>query len=288
MAKRAKSLIVGIHGLKNKTVPETLEGWWKAAIKEGLVRNCGGQSFEIDLELVYWADLMYARPTSPNIQAEPYVIAGGTGPLPRAGLSARKIAAARIQGSVGKILEKILGAPVTNEAVRDAFKIRVPDLVRYKEHQALQEATRNRLIEPLRAAHKAGRRIMLIAHSMGSIIAFEVLRDAGRTVPGLEVSHFVTVGSPLGLAEVEEVISGPMRVPECVARWSNFADPRDQVARWDTFLSENFEPSSRGVAIVDQLVINGYVSPTGKPNPHKIYGYLRAPEISDLIASFVR
>jgi hypothetical protein len=127
---------------------------------------------------------------------------------------------------------------------------------------------------------------MLIAHSMGSIVAYEVLRDCEHAVPGLEVAHFVTVGSPLGLAEVEEVVSGPMRVPDCVARWSNFADPRDQVARWDTFLSENFEASRKGVVIVDHLVINGYLSPTGKPNPHKIYGYLRTPEVSDLIAGF--
>ena len=286
MAKQGKSIIIGIHGLKNKTVPESLRDWWRAAIDEGLCRNQGGRSLEIDFELVYWADLLYARPKSPNIDAEPYVIASGTGPLLRGGMSVRQIAVARIQGGVGRILEKILGAPVTDDVVRDAFKIRVPDLVWYKEHEASQAAIRNRLIEPLRAAHEAGKRIMLIAHSMGSIIAYEVLRDAERSMPGLEVAHFVTVGSPLGLAGIEEVVSGPMRVPDCVARWSNLADPRDQVARWDTFLSENFEASRKGVVIVDRLVINGYVSPTGKRNPHKIYGYLRTPEVSDLIAGF--
>ncbi len=127
---------------------------------------------------------------------------------------------------------------------------------------------------------------MLIAHSMGSIIAYDVLADASRTLPGLEISHFVTVGSPLGLAAVKEMIAAPWRVPECVARWSNFADPRDHVARWDTRLSSDYRANGTGVTVSDHLVINGYLSPSGKPNPHKIYGYLRTPEMSELIASF--
>jgi hypothetical protein len=123
---------------------------------------------------------------------------------------------------------------------------------------------------------------------MGSIIAYDVLRDAGRTLPGLRISHFVTVGSPLGLAAVKEIGVAPLRVPECVARWSNFADPRDRVARWDTRLSSDYRENSAGVVVTDHFVINGYVSPSGKPNPHKIYGYLRTPEMSELIESFSR
>jgi pimeloyl-ACP methyl ester carboxylesterase len=127
---------------------------------------------------------------------------------------------------------------------------------------------------------------MLIAHSMGSIIAYDVLAAAGRTLPGLRVSHFVTVGSPLGLSPVKEILAAPLRVPECVERWGNLADPRDHVARWDTRLSSDFRENSAGAAISDHLVVNGYVSPSGKPNPHKIYGYLRTPEMSERIASF--
>jgi len=129
---------------------------------------------------------------------------------------------------------------------------------------------------------------MLIAHSLGSIIAYDVLRVAGRTLPGLRISHFVTIGSPLGLTEVKEIVAAPLRVPQCVARWSNFADPRDRVARWDTRLSNDYRPNSGGVTISDHLVVNGYLSPSGKSNPHKIYGYLRTPEVSELIASFAR
>jgi hypothetical protein len=279
-------LIIGIHGLNNKPAADILRDWWVAAIDEGLSRNCGGQRVGFDLELAYWADLMYSAPTVPSEQAEPYVAAGGSGPLPRAGMSIRQIAATRIQEGVGKVLEKVLGVFLAEDAVRDAVETRVPDLHRYKHHRAAQDAIRERLREPLRTAHAKGSQIMLIAHSMGSIVAYDVLRAADRSLPGLRIEHFVTLGSPLGLTEIKEIVAAPLRVPECVARWSNFADPRDHTARWDTRLSNDYRANGAGVTVSDHLVINGYVSPPGKPNPHKIYGYLRTPEVSEVIASF--
>jgi pimeloyl-ACP methyl ester carboxylesterase len=207
--------------------------------------------------------------------------------LPRAGLSVRTIAGTRIKEGVGKVLETVFGAPVAGHVIRDALKTMAPDLHRYKHHRATRDAVRGRLRERLRTAQETGRQTMLIAHSMGSIVAYDVLRAAGHTLPGLRIPHFVTLGSPLGLSKVKEIVSAPLRVPECVARWSNFADPRDYAARWDTRLSNDYRASRAGVTVSDHLVINGYVSPSGKPNPHKIYGYLRTPEVSELIARFL-
>ena len=110
----------------------------------------------------------------------------------------------------------------------------------------------------------------------------------GARQKGLQISHFVTVGSPLGLADLKTVFEGPRQVPECVARWSNYSDPKDPVASWDTCLGDNYLPNSRGVTVSDHLVVNGYVNPAGKSNPHKIFGYLRTPEMSELIAGFLR
>jgi hypothetical protein len=279
-------LIIGIHGLNNKPEPDILRNWWTAAIAEGISRNCEGQRVDVDFVLAYWADVMYSAPVALAKDAESYVAGGGSGALPRAGMSIRRIARARVQEGVGKVLEKILGAPVAEDVVRDAVETRAPDLHRYRHHRETRASVQERLREPLRTAHARGKQIMLIAHSMGSIIAYEVLRGASRSLLGLRISHFVTVGSPLGLVEVKEIVAAPLRVPECVARWSNFADPRDHVARWDTCLSEDYRANGSGVTISDHLVINGYVSPSGKPNPHKIYGYLRTPEMSELIASF--
>jgi len=281
-------LIIGIHGLDNKPDPDILRHWWIAAITEGISRNCEGRRVDLDFALAYWADLMYSAPVAVAEVAEPYVAAAGSGPLPKAGGSIGSITATRIQEGVGKVLEVVFGAPVAEDVVRDALETRYPDIHRYAHHRTTRDAVQERLRQQLRSAHAAGTQIMLIAHSMGSIVAYDVLARAGRTLPGLRISHFVTVGSPLGLAVIKATVAAPLRVPQCVAHWSNFADPRDHVARWDTRLSSDYRANRSGVAVSDHLVINGYVSQSGRPNPHKIYGYLRTPEISALIADFAQ
>jgi len=77
----------------------------------------------------------------------------------------------------------------------------MPDLHSYREDESLRQAVQERLIERLRAARRWRRQVMLIAHSMGSIIAYDVLREAGQTLPRLRLAHLVTLGSPLGLGE---------------------------------------------------------------------------------------
>ncbi|GEP07413.1 hypothetical protein MOX02_54510 [Methylobacterium oxalidis] len=70
-------------------------------------------------------------------------------------------------------------------------------------------------------------RILLVAHSMGSVIAYDVLRLLERDDPSLQVDHLVTVGSPLCLAKVKlkfEAEHWALRVPNNVAAWRNLAD----------------------------------------------------------------
>jgi pimeloyl-ACP methyl ester carboxylesterase len=284
----SRNVIIGIHGLDNKPEASILEASWRESIAEGLSRHGGGRRANVRFQLVYWADLMYGEPLDAASLLEPYVAAEGTGPLPRAGLSVRKVTAARMRGGLGRALEKVSRVRVGERVVSGTVKAKMPDLHFYRNDEQMQKAVQGRLIKRLRSARRWRRNVMLIAHSMGSIVAYDVLSNAGRVLKSLEISHFVTVGSPLGLAGLKTVIEGPPCVPECVARWSNFSDPKDPVASWDTSLSDNYQANSRGVTVSDHLVVNGYVNPAGKSNPHKIFGYLRTPEISDLIAAFVR
>ena len=212
--------------------------------------------------------------------------AAGKGPLPKSGAGVGPLAAALVEAGVGKALEKVFGAPVGEEVIRDALKAKMPDLYRYRHQPETQSAIRQRLVDVLRRMPGEDHKVMLIAHSMGSLIAYDVLKEAARILPELRITHLVTAGSPLGLVDVKEIVAGPQRVPECVERWSNLADPRDWVARWDTLLSDEYPPNGKGVAISDRLVVNGYICPSGKCNPHKIFGYLRTPEMSDLVAEF--
>jgi hypothetical protein len=253
---------------------------------EGLARHAGGHKAKVHFKLVYWADLLYPESLDEAALLEPYVAAEGSGPLPRAGLSVRKVTSARVRGGLGKVLEKVSRVRMGENMVHDTVKSKMPDLHVYRNDDQLRQAVQARLLKRLRSARGWRRRVMLIAHSMGSIVAYDVLRDHTQALRGLEIAHFVTIGSPLGLGELKPVVGGPLRVPECVAQWSNYSDPKDPVSSWDTSLSDNYEANSRGVTVSDHLVVNGYMSPAGKANPHKIFGYLRTPELSELIAGF--
>jgi len=139
--------------------------------------------------------------------------------------------------------------------------------------------------------------IMLIAHSMGSIIAYDVLRDIGQIKGNkIKIKHFVTIGSPLGIPHVKRKIldqriyknENEVRTPSIVTdSWTNFADRKDPVAI-DVHLRDDFKANDSGIRVVDDLVSNDYVGLKGKHNHHKSYGYLRTPELSEKVLGFLK
>ncbi len=143
---------------------------------------------------------------------------------------------------------------------------------------------------------------MLIAHSMGSIIAYDALTLLGQPDPGFEVDHFVTIGSPLGLPHVKGKIidefvhrgdvADRVRTPTVVKKkWVNYANRRDPVAL-DVHLANDYKPNRDNIKCEDDLVYNDYrVMKRGEKDPdrnyHKSYGYLRTPEFSELMKDFL-
>ena len=132
----------------------------------------------------------------------------------------------------------------------------------------------------------------MVAHSMGTIISYDVLRNLGRTKQGMEVPHFVTIGSPLGLPLVKAKIiqdrkySPQVRTPSIVTKsWANYADRKDPVAI-DIHLRDDYSENKKNIQVEDDIVMNDY-SINKKSNHHKSYGYLRAPELSTHVKEFL-
>ncbi len=278
--------IIGIHGLNDKPAPQVLKRWWRKSIQEGLARNCELPGTAFDFHLVYWADLEHAEAVAPEDDPEPYVSVKGAEPFMRhSGSLQSKLAALSLEG-FGKLASALARAPVLSEMVEQAVERRAPDLFRYQNDTMLRRAIRERFLVVLRKAQRQDLRTMLVAHSMGSLIAFDVL----LAHPDLRVDHLVTIGSPLGLGEVKAHSRrefGRLQVPEGVRRWDNFSDRRDPIAALDMRLASDFPANSQGVKVIDHAVRNQYVAPSGKANPHKIYGYLRTPEVSVTVAAFL-
>jgi subtilisin family serine protease len=133
------------------------------------------------------------------------------------------------------------------------------------------------VIERLRPG---GGPFVVIAHSQGSMVAYDVL--SGMSKRDCDVRLFVTIGSPLGIREVQDALDRRVRlaVPACVARWVNVVDPVDPVAA-DEDLADDFTPRR---AIVDVRAGNA----DGPRHPHSATGYLKTTAVRDRVREAVR
>ncbi|MDR7035733.1 MULTISPECIES: hypothetical protein [Methylobacterium] len=281
-----EGVVIGIHGLANKPPEAEKARWWKTAICEGLARNCAVPAADFPFAFVYWADLRHDTPLDDARNREPYYAADGLGAFPRYDPerdAGRTSLTGRLYHRIGR-LQAAIGLTPLDDAI---LEFRLDDLWTYHQDAAFRDAARARLIDRLR--REAGRRILLTAHSMGAIIAYDCLRILERAGEDVRVAHLVTLGAPLGLVEVKAAIEaehGDARVPDTVLAWTNLVDPAD-VATVAADLRAEFGPSGRGVLPVDVPVINAYRRPDGEANHHKSYGYLRTPEFSEIVHAFL-
>ncbi|WP_375462925.1 hypothetical protein [uncultured Methylobacterium sp.] len=282
----ARGVILGIHGLENKPPVDEKRRWWTSAIVEGLRRNGARADDQLPFEFVYWADLRYDAPVAADENEEPYYPDPGIGPFPRPDPAEGPSVNTMMEG-VYKGLDWVQTTTRTTPVDDLILKARFDDLWHYHSETRFARMVRERLSERLRAL--SGRPILLVAHSMGSIIAYDVLRMLEREAPSVRVRDFVTLGSPLGLAEVKLKIAaenGAARTPNNVDRWTNLADRRD-VATVAGDLAGDYAPNDHGVRVRDRAVMNEYRRRSGEPNHHKSYGYLRTPEFSDIAAQYL-
>lgn len=134
-----------------------------------------------------------------------------------------------------------------------------------------------RMREPVRKALRAAPApTVIVAHSLGTIITYDVLSEPefrNRALPML-----VTVGSPLGIGNVRAWLRDgagePNPVPKGVKSWLNFADRFDPVAL-DATLADAFEPPVNFP--VDEAVNNRAF------NNHDLTGYLAIGVVGTVI-----
>ena len=295
-------IIIGIHGLGNKPPKDILKDWWEKSILEGL-NKYNFPARDLEFELVYWADILNKEPLLPEetnklsslYLAERYV--PEPIPLPEEPPGFRKKAADYLE----KYYEKILVNGVmslNHPSLTDLFiHFSLRDLEAYYSsstiyYQGVKRLVRDVMIERLTdVLHKHKKKeILLVAHSMGAIIAHDVLTDH---IADINIDTLVTIGSPLGqkyvlnkiTSEQEGNLKNKLKVPECIGKnWYNLSDLEDQVAFTHT-LSEIYECNSKGLKVIDKLVKNNYMI-SGNRNPHKSYGYLRTREFAEIFSEF--
>lgn len=267
--------IVFIHGILNKPEQERLRQDWLRALRDsGLDLGAEG----VETNMVYWADVFYAEPQSSIARKEAAVSVADIDEVPphaprnieeaafiaelttklEAELGAEEIEEAA-SGSVEGLERIPLPGPVKKWAlkrlVRDThhylFNIEVEP--RAGERYQARDEIRRRFVETL-AAVPFDDPVIVVSHSMGTVIAYDCLVNVEAC---RRISGFVTMGSPLGIDEIQDGLSPgysrrngfPMKTPH----WTNIYDPLDLICAPDPELSNDFERS--GVAAVSDVCV---------------------------------
>lgn len=112
------------------------------------------------------------------------------------------------------------------------------DGVRYQVRREL----RDRLVKDLQRAREVAEKVVVVSHSMGTMIAYDVLRNVADCP---KVDTLFTLGSPLGISEVQDELRAAdaesIDFPaENLLRWVNVFDPQDLICRADPRFSNDF------------------------------------------------
>ncbi|HEY0453972.1 DNA/RNA non-specific endonuclease [Actinophytocola sp.] len=280
--------IVYVHGNGNMPRADRLRMEWDRALF--------GRDLATSSRMAYWASVRYSRPldelpeTTPAPTDRPHLVEAPESFIVDTLLGAAKeagpaeLAADRDQplepwlrrmtyaaeamaddGSVQEVLPLPRAARIAvfRELVRRNFQ----DVYAYffgGAKEPMRDAVR-------RALDGIDGPVVVLAYSLGSIIAYDVLRE--RADGRLTVPLFVTVGSPLGVTEIQDLVTTPLEVPAPVAKWVNVSDLRDLVALDHTIRSE-FRPADR--------CQDFFVDNPGEGH-HGIVEYLRTRPVRDSV-----
>jgi hypothetical protein len=176
----------------------------------------------------------------------------------------------------------------------DRLELHLRDLRRYQRNQnEIAEHTRQMLKMPLRSAAESGRPVLLIAHSMGSVIAWDSLWQMSHNERDhVHINTLLTMGSPLGQRFVQRRLQGfrdegGERYPLGIDRWVNLAAVGDLTAV-DPELAVDFGAMvERGlVSTIDDRELHNFFRLDGVLNVHAEYGYLANSVTAGIVADW--
>jgi hypothetical protein len=186
--------------------------------------------------------------------------------------------------------------PLTGLMAGAELRQTLADVRRYLvDAEGFGTAVRALVKSALTGAWAGGERVLLIGHSLGSVIAYDSLWELSRidAVEG-RVEEFVTLGSPLATRYIRRGLKGadlpaPERYPTNIRHWTNFTARGEMVA-----LHGRLEPFFRGMvaqrlveAIEDRVDLYNHFHGEAGIEPHKCYAYLGNAEVASVIGAWL-
>ncbi len=279
---------IAIHGRSNKPPTHILKDSWLRAINDGRRHVNQPLINKSQFSMAYYADVFYQQPLYfdpepylPSLPFLPYLpdMPSNHSPIP---LAVDEDHLSEMMEQNKWRLDNLFFEPLLSEfGVYRALNYLSKPLLRYwltdVYHYFHDPAFALKIEKPLirLLQQYRHRSITLISHSLGTVIAYNVLQKlaAQQATQDITIDKWITLGSPLGLASVKAQLKrnlqGSLAVPENVSAWHNYSDKRDIVCI-DGDLADDFARNNSGVSVQDFQVVNAYPG-----NPHKSYGYLR-------------
>jgi subtilisin family serine protease len=287
-----ESLVVYVHGVDQHERPDQLKLRWDLAL---FGRDLGRRS-----RMAFWADLVRPEILRPQgvrrTSSQPADTMDVEAVLDDARVPESKREGAREmamgllrdagvpQAAAGALGKRILPLPsfLRKPISRTFIERLIADTAAYFFTPGMRQKMRDRLAAELQLARSHP--VTIVAHSHGSIIAYEVLSLLNDR--DINLNALVTIGSPLGIREVQDFLEpgDPLKVPLVARRWHNFADPFDPVA-FDKNLAGDFEPNG---AVEDVIILNTNTALHSSFNPHSSVGYLANPKVRRVVNEAMR
>jgi hypothetical protein len=292
--------IIFVPGLKPKPPPEIYERELRRVLCAGLARRRPGAARWLAANpdrfvLVGWTYLFYGvhRDIALDLPGIERLLAR-TKPT---AAERREIASwsrriTRLAHLIGDWLP-LLG----RKLARPAIRLQMHDASRYlRDRDGIGTAIRSRLRAAIEKAWSAGDRVLLIGHSLGSVIAYDTFWDLSREPGGVErrVDLFVSIGSPLSTHFIRRRLHGAGRegldaYPANVRRWVNLAARGDMTSlrpRLKPFFHEMLELGLLE-SFEDYVDLDNFFRADFGLNAHEAYGYLALPTLAEIVGDWV-
>jgi len=276
-------LIVYIPGLKPKPEPERHREQLLRCLAEGVRRIDAQVAEEIAspdaLQIVDWTYDFYGQYRDISLDLDDIDTLLGK---ERASESDIEVAASLKRRFVIWLFRLANYLPfVLPSIATDEIEVHLRDYFRYvRDNLGVAQAARDKLKSVLIAAAAADRPVLLLAHSMGSVIAWDTLWQLSHDDAGVPVDLLVTVGSPLGQKIVQNHLFGRQepedrRYPSGINYWINIAAIGELTAI-DRYLRNDFSGMIRQglVRNIDDRDVFNWYHMHGSLNVHAEYGYL--------------
>jgi hypothetical protein len=184
---------------------------------------------------------------------------------------------------------------VTRLFAPDSLRLRLSEMNGYFDNSD-HAGDRIRLMvkQALLNAWQENRKVMLIGHSFGSVIAYDALWELGH-LDGVEnrLDTFISMGSPMGLRYIRQSMKGDSekgarQFPINIRCWRNLAAVGEVTAQSPAV--PEFQQAMAAAGWLEEHsqhaeVVNFFRGPTGL-NVHKCYGYFYNPQTAKIIADW--